>query len=186
MTPPASPPSFPEGLRWYCIRTKRFAERAAAAAIAEELSADVFCPMIRFERARRTGKAWVTEALFPNYLFARFDFVQAYRRVQTTRGVLRIVGFGGNPQPVPDMVLSELRSAVTEKETIILKPAINPGDEIEVVAGPFKGLRTIVTRLLPARQRVAILLEILGTEREVEIDAAHVLPDQPHPLVGKS
>lgn len=179
------PPPFPEGDHWYCIRTKRLAERPAAAAIREELGSDVFCPMIRFERARRTGKAWVTEALFPNYLFARFDFSTHYRRVQTTRGVLRIVGFGGHPQPVPTRVITELREAVSEKETIILRSDLRPGTEIEVVAGPFRGLRTVVTRILPAKQRVAILLEILGMEREVEIDEKHILPGECHPLRGK-
>lgn len=176
---------FPEGVRWYCVRTKRFLERAASIAMREEAAMDVFCPMIRFERARSTGKTWVTEALFPNYLFACFDYSVAYRQVQTIRGVMRIVGFGGLPVPVPSGIITELRDAVSEKETIVVESRLSPGEEIEIVSGPFRGLKTIITRVLPAKQRVAILLEILGTEREVEIDESNVIPEQNHPLFGK-
>jgi hypothetical protein len=47
----------------------------------------------------------------------------------------------------------------------------------------MQGLRVLVTRVIPARQRVAILLELLGTAREVEIERDRVFPVNPR--VGK-
>jgi hypothetical protein len=37
----------------------------------------------------------------------------------------------------------------------------------------------LVTRVIPARQRIAILLELLGSQREVEIERDRVLPVNP-------
>ena len=35
--------------------------------------------------------------------------------------------------------------------------------------GPLRGVKTIITRVIPAKERVNILLEMLGNEREVEL-----------------
>ncbi len=37
----------------------------------------------------------------------------------------------------------------------------------------------LVSRVLPARQRIAVLLELLGGQREVEIERDRVLPVNP-------
>ncbi len=50
---------------WYCIRTKPKTERLTSQLLRTEIDLPVFCPFIRFERARRTGRTWVTEAMFP-------------------------------------------------------------------------------------------------------------------------
>lgn len=178
----AEPAAFPEGERWFCVRTKRLFEKIAASALRADMGIEVFCPMLQFDRARRSGKVRVTEALFPNYLFARFEFATGHRRIKAARGVLKIVGFGGAPASVPDVVISELRAAVLEQETIVLDTSVDAGDEVQVIAGPFGGLRAIVTRVMPAKDRVAILLELLGTEREVEVPMELILPDAGHPL----
>jgi len=39
--------------------------------------------------------------------------------------------------------------------------------------------------VLPAQARVKVLLEILGMEREVELEASGVLPHISHPLASK-
>lgn len=178
---------FPEGLNWYCIRTKRFSERLVGGLLRAETGMEIFCPYIRYERARRTGKTWVSEALFPNYLFGRFHFQEYYRMVLATRGVLRVVGFGGIPSVVPDEIISDLRAAVSDAETVEISSQIEEGDEVSVVSGPMCGVQAIVSRVLPAKRRVLILMELLGQEREVEVDQADLLAEHDNPLArGKS
>ncbi len=43
-------------LQWYCIRTKPKMERLTSNLLRTEVGIEVFCPFIRFERARRTGR----------------------------------------------------------------------------------------------------------------------------------
>lgn len=148
-----------------------------------ETEIEVFCPFVRFERARRSGRVWVTEAMFPGYIFARFGYASQHRLVRATHGVTSIVGFGGQPTVVPDGIIGELRASVKDEETVVIECGVEVGEEVNVVAGPFQGVRAVVTRVMPARQRVAVLLEVLGMEREVEVAAGTILPDVSHPMV---
>ncbi len=173
-----------EPLRWYCIKTKPRQELTARRWLQTDIGLDVFCPQIRFERARRSGKVRVTEAMFPGYVFARFLYTPLYRRVATANGVATIVSFGGVPAFVPDGVIEELRASVSCGETVEIPSRIEAGDEVDLIAGPFQGVKAIVTRVLPARQRVAVLLEILGMEREIEIDESTVIAPRAHPLAA--
>lgn len=167
---------------WYCVRTKPKAERLTSQLLRMEIDLPVFCPFIRFERARRTGRTWVTEAMFPGYIFVRMDYLNQNRHVRSIRGVITIVGFGDSPAIVPDQIIEDLRREVRDEETIVIQPQIAIGEEVNVIAGPFQGIRAVVSRVLPARERVAVLLEVLGMEREVEVSTAALLPDLPHPM----
>lgn len=167
---------------WYCVRTKPKAERLTSQLLRMEIDLPVFCPFIRFERARRTGRTWVTEAMFPGYIFVRMDYLNQNRHVRSIRGVITIVGFGDSPAIVPDQIVEDLRREVRDEETIVIQPQIEIGEEVNVIAGPFQGIRAVVSRVLPARERVAVLLEVLGMEREVEVSTTALLPDLPHPM----
>lgn len=167
---------------WYCVRTKPKNERLTSQLLRHEVGLEVFCPFIRFERARRTGRMWVTEAMFPGYVFARFDYAAHHRHIKAIGGVTGVVTFGVNPAIVDDRIVQDLRAEVSDEETIKIEPSVETGDEVNVIAGPFRGLRAVVSRVMPARERVAVLLEVLGMEREVEVAREAVLPDVPHPM----
>ncbi len=169
---------------WYCLKTRPRQEMMAKQRLRSEIGVEVFCPMLRFERARRSGRARVTEAMFPGYIFANFRYALQHRQIASSNGVATIVSFGGLPAVVSSEIIDELRASVSCEETVEIPTVINPGEEVSVIEGPFKGLRAIVTRVVPARARVHILLELLGMEREIEVSEKAVLPDVFHPLVG--
>ena len=171
-----------DDLQWYCLRAKPKTERITSRMLRAEVDIEVFCPLLRFERARRSGRLWVTEAMFPGYLFAQFRYQTQFRQVQATRGVMKIVSFGGAPTVVSREIIHELRSLVQDEETVVIEPSVEVGEEVNVVTGPFRGLKAIVSRVIPGRERVALLLEVLGMEREVEVGLESVLPDIPHPM----
>lgn len=178
----APEPLFSDELLWYCVKTKPRQEGIATRLLRGELGLEVFCPKIRFKRARSTGVAWVNEAMFPGYIFARFVYPELYRRVAATSGVARTLSFGGRPCILDSQIIEGLRRHVSDGETVEIASEIKEGEEVKVVEGPFAGVRALVTRILPARERVAILLNMLGQEREIEVAAQDVLPDIRHPL----
>jgi transcriptional antiterminator RfaH len=177
--------SIPDEPRWYCVRVRPKQEAVSARMLRTEAGIEVFCPFIRFKRARRGGTMWVTEGMFPGYLFGHFVFAEHHRHIQSISGVSTIVRFGGLPSVVPDEIIAELRAHVTDQETIVIPQPIEPGTEVKITEGAYKGVKAVVSRLLPARERVAVLLEVLGMEREVEIAAENVLPGASHPLAPK-
>ncbi|MGH8046106.1 MAG: transcription termination/antitermination protein NusG [Chthoniobacterales bacterium] len=179
------PKLIPDEPRWYCVRVRPKQESVSARMLRSETGIEVFCPFIRFKRARRAGTMWVTEGMFPGYLFGRFSFAESHRHIMSISGVTTIVRFGGRPAIVPDEIVAELRSHVTDEETIVIPQPVEPGTEVKIVQGAFKGVKAVVSRVLPARERVAVLLEVLGMEREVEISTESVLPDAAHPLAPR-
>jgi transcriptional antiterminator RfaH len=179
---PTDTPLFRDELLWYCVKTKPKQEGVATRLLRAELGLEVFCPKIRFKRARSTGVAWVNEAMFPGYLFVRFVYPQLYRRIAATSGVAKTLSFGGRPCVVEDSIVADLRRHVADGETVEISAEIREGEEVKIVEGPFMGVKALVTRVLPARERVAILLSLLGQEREIEVATQSVLPDMRHPL----
>lgn len=171
--------------QWYCVRVRPKQEAVSARMLRVEAEIEVFCPFIRFKRARRAGTMWVTEGMFPGYLFGRFAFAERHRHVLAISGVSTIVRFGEQPTVVPEAVIEELKAHVTGAETVVIPPQIEPGAEVKIVEGVYAGVKAVVSRVLPARERVAVLLEVLGMEREVEISSGAVLPDLSHPLGPK-
>ena len=155
---------------WYCVHTKSKSEHIAAAhliQLSEEL--EVFSPRLRYLKKTTRGKIWFTEALFPGYVFARFSLTAWLRAVNYTNAVLKVVSFGGQHPSVPNEIIEIWRAKVDDDAVITVHEQLEEGDEIEIVEGPFRGLKTIITKVLPAKERVKILLEMLGKEREIEL-----------------
>jgi transcriptional antiterminator RfaH len=176
---PLDPPA------WYCLRTGPKQEQLAMNMLRVEAGLECYCPKIRFKKARRQGVMWVTEALFPCYVFVRMDYAVSWRHALSLSGVRSIVSFGEQPAILSDSIISDLRNLFQDKEFIQIEPEIRVGKEIRIVQGAYKGWRALVTKVLPSRRRVAILMEILGSDREVEIDTSLILPDLPHPLASE-
>src|SRR5580698_9490241 len=93
---------------WFCLRSQPKHEHIAAAHL-QQNQVEVFFPRIRFKRTTRKGPAWVTEALFPNYLFARFDWGNSLRLVCHSPGVSGVVHFGQNWPVIPEEAIEEMR-----------------------------------------------------------------------------
>ncbi len=166
-------------MNWFCLHTEPRQEDKVSRILQREFDLEVFSPRIRFRRMRAGRPLWTTEALFPGYLFARFDYFERRRQVNALPGVTRVVHFGDRPTPIDDAIMADLRALVQDNETVEVNADPQPGSEVVVVGGPMRGLRALVTRVMPARQRVAILLELLGTSREVEIERDRVFPVNP-------
>src|SRR5438067_9643480 len=99
-------------LSWYCLRSQPKREHIAAAHVRILDGITVYCPRIRFEKMTRRGRVWFTEALFPGYLFARFNLATHQKLVTYAQGVTGIVRFGLYPTAIPDEAVEEMRQHV--------------------------------------------------------------------------
>jgi len=171
---------------WYCVRSQPKTEHIAAAHLRLIDSVEVFCPRLRLRRPTRRGPVWFVEALFPGYLFARFDPLISQKEVTYARGVSSIVRFKDVPATIPDEAIAELREHMNGTECKEIDQSIGEGDSVVVTEGMFMGLTTVVTQALPARERVRVLVEFLGQSREVEVPRSALLPDRSHFLAASS
>jgi transcriptional antiterminator RfaH len=161
---------------WYCVRTHARREHIAAAQLRRDPEIEVFLPCIRFKRTTRSTQEWTTEALFQNYVFARFDLAACGRRIRHAHAVLDVVHFGDRYPIIPEKVIEELRNAMGREETRVVADTFDPGEVVRIAGGPFHDLEAVVIRAMPSQQRVAVLLEFLGQQTTVEVNDNQLTP----------
>lgn len=162
---------------WFCLQTHPKHEHFAAAHLRKMDQVEVFLPRIRFKRATRQAFVWVTEALFPGYLFARFDWDVRLRQVQHARSVRDIVHFGENWPVISESTIRKLREAVGTTELHTISQEFSPGDAVHFTDGSLRGLRAIVSRVMPSRNRVEVLMELLGRQTGIELTVGSLVKE---------
>ena len=160
---------------WVCIRSHLKREHMAAANLRQIPGVEVFNPQLRLLRLTRKGRVWSTESLFPNYIFARLSTPSILEKVKYTTSVKSVLRFGDSLAWVPDAVIQGLERDLREMKAKVLTDAPAEGDEVEVAGGAFAGEKAPVTRVLPAKQRVEILLEVMGRSIAAELSLDLVL-----------
>ncbi len=164
-----------ESPAWYCARTKPKHEHIAAANLRKNLNLEVFHPRLRIERATRRGVMRVSEPLFPCYIFFRCLIAEKLNEIKRTSGVSTVVHFANQIPRIADTVIEELRECFEGEETMTVEDRLSPGDEVIVAEGAFSGMRAFVLRVMPARRRVQVLLDVLGRPTPAEVDESSVV-----------
>jgi transcriptional antiterminator RfaH len=160
---------------WFCLKAEPKREHLAAMALRRRFGIECSSPRLRFRKLTRRGPMWFVEAMFPGYLFAKFVYSTQHRAVESSHGVRGIVRFGQRLAILPEDTVIALQSkAGAEVVTVDFSPKI--GQPVQLIEGPFQGLEVVVTQLLPARERIRVLLEFLGRSLEMEVPAGKVLP----------
>lgn len=167
---------------WYCLRTQPKRERIAWASLCELPEVAVLFPRARYQRKSAKGKRWVLEPLFPNYLFVQFDPGTSTRAVKYAKGASYLVKRGRELAPVPTGVIEELAELTDDGLFEVSPSPLAVGERIKVIRGIFCGAEADIVELAPARERVRILLEILGRETPIDIAFDEVERPDPHPL----
>lgn len=160
---------------WFCVRSHLKHEHIAAAHLRLIPGLEVFNPQVRLLRSTRRGRFWSTESLFPNYLFARFVLESMLERVRCTPSVKGVLQFGSRIPAIPVAVIQACRRELEEMKSKVLIEAPDEGQEVEVADGPMRGLKGPVMKVLPARQRVQVLLEVMGRSIATELSLSLVL-----------
>jgi transcriptional antiterminator RfaH len=157
---------------WYVVQTQINAEVKAARNLVRQ-GFEIYLPryLKRRSHARRIEK--VAAPLFPRYLFVRIDTAtQRWRSIQSTFGVSHLVCNGSDPAPVAQQVLSSLKAREDESGYVKLdqRPKFALGEKVRVLAGVFAENLGLFDGLAD-RDRVAILLDLLGRKVRVSIEA---------------
>jgi transcriptional antiterminator RfaH len=166
-----------KNVTWFCVRSRPKHEHIAAAHLRKMDDVEVFLPRIRFKRGARRGMVWVTEALFPGYLFAGFDWQVSLRRVQSANGVQGVVHFGGHWPVIPEEIIADLRQVMGTTDLHTISPEFSPGDAVQITEGTLRGLQAVVSHVMPSRERVAVLMELLGRQVMVEIKTPAIVKE---------
>jgi transcriptional antiterminator RfaH len=156
--------------QWFVVNTKPKNENRASHNL-ESGNFDVLNPKLKLRKYREDRFVDVVEAMFPNYIFVKFHPLDDYHMVKYTRGVNRIVIFGGKMVPLQDEFIDFIRGKLTDGVAKIDKKRFTKGEKIFIKEGPFKGLGGIFERELEGEERAMILLEGINYYAKMVIDS---------------
>lgn len=161
---------------WCVVQTHVHSEAKAAAHLVRQ-GYDVYLP--RYLKRRRHARKIenVPAPLFPRYLFVGFDLMAArWRSIQSTLGVSHLVCDRNQPAALSSRVIAELRSREDGNGFIQLnlQPCLMPGAKVRIVEGVFSESFGSFEGMAD-RDRVAILLDLLGRKVRVVLDRETVV-----------
>ncbi|MDR5866300.1 transcription/translation regulatory transformer protein RfaH [Halomonas koreensis] len=169
--PDGDDPAIP---RWYVIQCKGGESFRAAEHLGNQ-GFEVFHPVLQVQKKRRGRLTWVSEPLFPHYLFIRLDRLASnWRPIRSTRGVLRLVTFGVDlPVPVSDALVDTLRRHGGPAADDDANVYFRAGEAVEITDGPFKDLQAVFANH-KGEERAIVLLNMLHQQQRLEMPVAQL------------
>ena len=134
---------------------------------------ETFMPMQ--EISCRKSSRFVTKLnpLFPGYMFVGIEEKAIpWRKINSTKGVSRLVRFNDAPKPLPFQLVSNLMLRCDGNGKLMPPKTPSPGDRVEVLSGPFTNFVATVEKI-DVNQRFWILTELMG-----HLTRLHIAPDQ--------
>ena len=153
---------------WYVIQTKPKKEGEATSYLSTK-GVEIFSPLIESFMARNGRVSKELTPLFPGYIFGNFDLEQNYPLVRWGKGVKGVLGMAGYPTPVSGEVVETIKKKADTHGIVIVRQDYKPNDVIRIKTGPLKDLLGIFERWVSDRERVRILLNLIGYQPAVEV-----------------
>lgn len=155
-------------LEWYVVQLRPNAGGLAVNHLHNQGYATFMPRIARNERRNGTHREML-RPLFPGYLFAGVPSDKDWRQINSTRGVSRIVTFGGRaPSPVQQSIIAALQLRVDQDGVFSPDNALVEGDKVRILSGPLRDFVATLHQLDDA-QRAWVLLDILGQETRIEL-----------------
>lgn len=150
---------------WYVIQHK---PGQGDRAIQNLLNQDVDCfyPKILVEKVKSGKRTQCLEPLFLGYLFINLkQGEQNWNKLRSTRGILRIVGFGNTPATVGQTVIDQINARLASVTT---QGGLKSGQTVELGDGPFKGLNAIF-QCYDGDERAVVLINFIQKQQRLKV-----------------
>jgi len=162
------------GARWYLVHTRPNHERKAELNLQAQ-DFKTFLPQLEKTVRHARRLTTVRRPLFARYLFVSLDIARdRWISVNGTVGVSRLVAQDGRPVAVPAGIVETLLAHSDEGLTR-LDHALAQGQRVRILSGPLADFTATILRL-DARQRVDVLLEIMGGAVSVSLERRALAP----------
>ena len=164
-----------EEMRWYAVYTCANHEKSVARQL-DLRSIETFLPL--YERVSRwkDRRIRLQSPLFPGYVFVRIPLLEKLRVLEVP-SVARLVGFNGQPTPLPEGELDVLRRGLRAGLYAEACPYLQVGRRVRVRSGPLQGLEGILKKK-KTTFRFVISMELIQRSISVEMDAADLEPSR--------
>jgi transcription termination/antitermination protein NusG len=135
---------------WYACRTRARSEKRVRDEL-ERRGLEAYLPLVETERAWSDRTKTVQQALFPGYVFVRFDLTHILEALRVPN-LVEVASPNGYPTPVRQAALDAVRRMVDGSNRTREAPRgvayrrLRAGQEVVVTRGPFEGMRGVLLR----------------------------------------
>ena len=158
---------------WYAAYTCANHEKRGANQLVER-NVEHFLPVYSSVRRWKDRRVTLDLPLFPGYVFVRLALRERLRVLQIP-SVVRLVGFGSDPIPLPDAEIQPLRSGLACQLRAKPHPLLTVGRHVRIKSGPLAGLQGILLRR-KGGCRVVVSIELIQRSIIVDTDLADIEP----------
>jgi transcription antitermination factor NusG len=156
--------------KWYAIHTRSHFEQKVYDGFCGK-SIETFLPRIEVMSRRKDRRKKILVPLLPGYVFVHFDLdPKEYWEIIKTVGVVRMVGFKGQPVPAQDEEISSLMILDGTDRTVHNRSLMKRGDMVMIMEGPLKGLTGFYLRHKGQTDKVVVSVELLNRSLAVEVE----------------
>ncbi len=165
---------------WYAVQVRPRTEKLIAQVL-EHKGFENYLPLYRVRRRWSDRFKEVELPLFPGYVFCRLDFSRRILPLLTTPGVVRILGVGRAPCPVPEHEIEAIDLVIRSGYPVFPWNAPRIGQPVCLEYGPLAGVAGILIGF-KKRSRLVVSVSILKRSVAVEIESDWARPiDTPAP-----
>jgi transcriptional antiterminator RfaH len=157
--------------QWYVVHTNPKQEERANGNLMAWGVETVHAKLRTCRHNEFTGvPTYMTQPLFPRYIFAKFNAREQLPKILFTRGVHNVVCFGNIPAWVNDDIIDIIRERLDENGFVKLNNSFKPGDKVVISAGPLRNLIGIFEREVKGSERIMILLTAIGYQGRLVVN----------------
>jgi transcription antitermination factor NusG len=156
---------------WYALYTRPRHEKKVYSFLIEK-DFIAFLPLRERVKQWKDRKMKIEVPLFSSYVFSDFNYRNRFEILET-QGIIKIIHFHGKPAVIPDWQIDSLKKMLESPATLRLESYVRLGEMVEVMEGPFKGLRGMVD-MRKNEHRLILTLDGIMQSVSVEIDVDNV------------
>jgi transcription antitermination factor NusG len=161
------------GRAWFAVQAKTTHEKRVASLLGYQ-DYECFLPLYTCRRRWSDRIKQVELALFPGYVFCRFDY-QRRGPILRTPSVTGIVGMGGRPAPIDPDEIEAIDRATRSGMGMRPHPFLQVGQYVRIDGGSLDGLEGMIADT-SRRKRLVISVTLLQRSVSVDIDSGCVTP----------
>ena len=175
--------------KWYILQTYSGFEHRVEKTVNEKLRVDkleglveeIFIPGEDVEKVKSGKKRKLHVIYYPGYVLIKMKLTDELWHMLMS--IPRVSGFVGgnnrNPRPLEEEELGEIRSQIDQGvRQAVLKDEFEVGQQVIVIEGPFANFSGKIDEVNLEKNKLRVLISILGRSTPVELEFDKV---KPHP-----
>ncbi len=165
-------------LAWYVVHTYSGYENKVMDSLQKTVDnrglqntiCDIRVPVEEVVEIKNGRRHVVPRKVYPGYVLVRMIMNdESWYIVRNTRGVTGFVGPGSKPIPLTE---DEVKNMLADGQKRV--SAVEPGDNVTILAGPFENFEGVVREVNIREKRVSVSVMFIGRETLVELDLDQV------------